>query len=249
VGGGRSAAVITVLVPPGVVTPGAAAGRRERLDDAEQHHLRVRRAREGERVALRDGAGLVGIGRIAIVGKAWEVEVENAERLARPAALTLAVGAGDRERFGWLVEKAVELGATRIVPLVTARAEDVATRVRDTHVEKLRRQALEATKQCGAAWTVEVDQPATLAGFIERNEPGLRWLADAAGDAPPATLDGVAVTTVIGPEGGLEDQERAVLLGAGFRPLALAAHTLRFETAALAAAAAVTCARLRGTHG
>ena len=72
--------MITVLVPPGVVTPGAGAGRRERLDDAEQHHLRVRRALEGERVALRDGAGLVGIGRIAIVGKAWEVEVENAER-------------------------------------------------------------------------------------------------------------------------------------------------------------------------
>jgi len=246
--------VITVLVPPGVVTPGVAAGRRERLDDAEQHHLRVRRARDGERVALRDGAGLVGVGRIAIVGKAWEVEVENAERLARPAALTLAVGAGDRERFGWLVEKAVELGATRIVPLVTARTGDVATRVRDTHVEKLRRQALEATKQCGAAWAVEVDEPAALAAFIQRNEiernqPGLHWLADAAGDVPPATLDGVAVTIVIGPEGGLEDQERAALLDAGFRPLALAAHTLRFETAALAAAAAITAARLRGTHG
>ena len=253
-GGRGGAAVITVLVPPGVVTPGAGVGRRERLDDAEQHHLRVRRALEGERVALRDGAGLVGIGRIAIVGKAWEVEVENAERHARPAALTLAVGAGDRERFGWLVEKAVELGATRIVPLVTARASDVATRVRDSHIEKLRRQALEATKQCGAAWAVEVDEPASLVGFIERSEigrhePDLRWLADAAGAAPPATLDDVAVTIVIGPEGGLEDQERAALLGADFRPLALAAHTLRFETAALAAAAAVTAARLRGIHG
>jgi 16S rRNA (uracil1498-N3)-methyltransferase len=254
VGSGRGAAVITVLVPPGVVAPDGAVGRRERLDDGEQHHLRVRRAHDGERVALRDGAGLVGIGRIEIVGKAWEVEVESAERQARPAALTLAVGAGDRERFGWVVEKAAELGVTRIVPLVTARAENVATRVRDSHVEKLRRQALEATKQCGAAWAVEVDEPTALAAFverneIERNEPGLRWLADVAGEAPPATLDGVAVTIVIGPEGGLEDQERAALLAAGFRPLALAAHTLRFETAALAAAAVVTAARLRGTHG
>jgi 16S rRNA (uracil1498-N3)-methyltransferase len=254
VGGGRGATVITVLVPPGVVTPGGAAGHRERLDDEEQHHLRVRRAHDGERVALRDGAGLVGIGRVAIVGKAWEVEIESAQRRARPAALLLAVGAGDRERFGWVVEKAVELGATRIVPLVTARAGAVATRIRDNHVEKLRRQALEATKQCGAAWAVEVDAPATLAAFIERNEternePRLRWLADAAGEAPPGTLDRIAVTIVIGPEGGLEDQERAALLGAGFRPLALAAHSLRFETAAVAAAAAVTAARLRGTHG
>jgi 16S rRNA (uracil1498-N3)-methyltransferase len=249
VGGGRGTAVITVLVPPGVVPLGAGVGRRERLDDAEQHHLRVRRVHEGERVALRDGAGLVGIGRIAIVGKAWEVEIENAERRARPAALTLAVGAGDRERFGWLVEKAVELGATQIVPLVTARAGDVASRLRDSHIDKLRRQALEATKQCGAAWAVEVHAAVALEAFIERNEPGLRWLADAAGEAPPAALDGAAVTIVIGPEGGLEDQERAALLGAGFRPLALAAHTLRFETAALAAAAVVTTARLRGTHG
>jgi 16S rRNA (uracil1498-N3)-methyltransferase len=254
VGGGRGAAVITVLMAPGAVTPGAGVGRRERLDQAEQHHLRVRRVHDGERVALRDGAGLIGIGRIVIVGKAWEVEIENAERRPRPAALTLAVGAGDRERFGWLVEKAVELGATRIVPLLTARAGDVASRVRDSHVEKLRRQALEATKQCGAAWAVEVDEAATLTGFIQRSEieprdPGVRWLADAAGDAPPDTLDGVAVTIVIGPEGGLEDQERAALLGAGFRPLALAAHTLRFETAALAAAAAVAAARLRETNG
>jgi 16S rRNA (uracil1498-N3)-methyltransferase len=253
VGGGRGTAVITVLVPPGVVTPGG-AGRRERLDDGEQHHLRVRRAHDGERVALRDGAGLVGIGRIAIVGKAWEVEIESAERRARPAALTLAVGAGDRERFGWVVEKAVELGVTRIVPLVTARAGAVATRVRDNHLEKLRRQALEATKQCGAAWSVEVDEPTALAAFIERNEiernePGHRWLADAGGEAPPAVLDGIAVTIAIGPEGGLEDQERAALRAAGFSPLALAAHTLRFETAALAAAAVVATARLRGTHG
>ena len=236
--------MITVLVPPG-----AAAGRRERLDDAEQHHLRVRRARDGEQVALRDGAGLVGTGRVALVGKAWEVEVDGVERRARPAPLTLAVGAGDRERFGWMVEKAGELGATRIVPLVTARAADVASRLRESHLAKLRRQALEATKQCGAAWAVEVDAPETLEIFVGRKAPGLRWLADAAGQAPPATLDGAAVAVVIGPEGGLEDEERTALLGAGYRPMALSAHTLRFETAALAAAAAITAARLRGAHG
>jgi 16S rRNA (uracil1498-N3)-methyltransferase len=248
VGGGRGAAVITVLVPTGVA-PGAAGGRRERLDDAEQHHLRVRRARDGERVALRDGAGLVGVGRIAIVGKAWEVEIEHAERRPRPAALTLAVGAGDRERFGWVVEKAVELDVTRIVPLVTARTVDVATRLRESHLDKLRRQALEATKQCGAAWAMDVEAPETLEAFAARKEPGLRWLADAAGEPLPASLDGSAVSVVVGPEGGLEDQERSALVGAGYRPLALSAQTLRFETAALAAASAVASARLRGTHG
>ena len=69
------------------------------------------------------------------------------------AELTLAVGAGDRDRFAWLVEKAVELGVTAVVPLETERTAGVATRVATTqHLAKLRRQALEAIKQCGAAW-------------------------------------------------------------------------------------------------
>ena len=142
--------MITLLVPAG-----AAAGRRAPVDEAEGHHLRVRRAAAGERVALRDGAGLVGTGRLAAEGAEWMVDVEAVERRPRPAELTLAIGAGDRDRFAWLVEKAVELGATSVVPLETDRTSGVATRVRDSHLPKLRRQALEAIKQCGAAWALE----------------------------------------------------------------------------------------------
>lgn len=238
------ATVITLLVPPG-----AAPGRREAVDEAEGHHLRVRRAAAGERVALRDGLGLVGTGRLASEGREWVVDVEAVERRARPAELTLAIGAGDRDRFAWVVEKAVELGATTVVPLETERTGSVATRVRDPHLPKLRRQALEAIKQCGAAWALEVDQPQPLAAFVARIEPGIHWLADASGAVPPAALDTSPVTVVIGPEGGLTEPERGLLLSAGYRPLALAPHTLRFETAALAAAAVVTSARLRGLHG
>lgn len=244
-GRGGGSPVITLLVPPGV----GAAGRREPIDEAEGHHLRVRRVTEGERVALRDGAGLVGVGRLTAEGRDWAVDVEAVERRPRPAELTLAIGAGDRDRFAWLVEKAVELGATSVVPLETARTIGVATRVRDSHLPKLRRQALEAIKQCGAAWALEVEMPQPLAEFIERMEPGVHWLADASGAAPPGVLDLSPVTVVIGPEGGLDEGERASLLSAGYRPTALAPHTLRFETAALAAAAIVTTARLRGLHG
>jgi 16S rRNA (uracil1498-N3)-methyltransferase len=244
VGRRGGAAVITLLVPPGM-----APGRRETVDEAEGHHLRVRRAAAGERVALRDGLGLVGTGRLASEGREWLVDVEAVERRARPAELTLAIGAGDRDRFAWVVEKAVELGATTVVPLETERTSGVATRVRDAHLPKLRRQALEAIKQCGAAWALEVDEPQPLAAFVARTEPGIHWLADASGAAPAAALDASPVTVVIGPEGGLTEPERGLLLSAGYRPLALAAHTLRFETAALAAAAVVTTARLRGLHG
>ncbi len=236
--------MITLLVPHGIV-----AGRREPIDEGEQHHLRVRRAAEGEPVALRDGAGLVGTGRLVVSGREWQVEVEAVERRPRPAELTLAVGAGDRERFAWLVEKAAELGATAIVPLETEHVRGVASRVREGHVAKLRRQALEAVKQCGAAWAPGVEAPVGINEFVARARAGHQWLADAGGTAPPASLDAQPVTVVVGPEGGLTDQERRTLAAAGYRPVALAAHTLRFETAALAAASAVGNARLRGTHG
>jgi 16S rRNA (uracil1498-N3)-methyltransferase len=74
-------------------------------------------------------------------------------------------------------------------------------------------------------------------------------LADAAGSTPPETLGQGALTVVIGPEGGLTDAERQSIVTAGYRPTALGPHTLRFETAALAAAAVATMARMRGSDG
>jgi len=236
--------MITVLVPPGVV-----AGGREALDEDEGHHLRVRRARAGQPVAIRDGAGLLGSGRLEEAGKQWMVAIELVDRSPRPPELTLVVGAGDRERFGWVVEKAAELGVTRVVPLVTERSGAVATRLREGHLERFRRQAREALKQCGAAWAPEIAAPIGLDGVAAIAASGELWLADPTGDPPPSRLDGGPLTVVIGPEGGLTAGERNQLLAAGFEAIRLGAHTLRFETAAIAAAALAAAARLRGTHG
>ena len=226
-----------------------AAGQRVSLSDEEVRHLRVRRAREDEGVEVLDGAGLVGTGQLIRVGSEWMVDIQTAERQTRRPDLTLAVGAGDRERFSWMAEKAVELGVTGIVPLETERTSGVATRLRASHVSKLRRVVLEATKQCGAAWMPHVDAPVPLTDYVSRAVPGNAWLADGAGEAAPAALDGSPLTVVVGPEGGLTDRERAMLIQAGYRPTALGAGTLRFETAALAAAAVATSARMRGQHG
>ena len=234
---------MTVLVRPGV-----SAGRREELDEGERHHLRVRRARAGEVVALRDGAGLVGTGRLAESGGEWLVDVDAVERRPRPVDLTLAIGACDRERFGWVVEKAAELGVTRIVPLESERTAGVASRLRDTHLTRLRRQALEAIKQCGAAWALELESPVSVADFAARPRAGAAWLADAEGAPPPTALTDAPISVVIGPEGGLSAPERTALRSARFEPVVLAQYTLRFETAAVAAAAAVATARLRGLH-
>ena len=234
-----------VLVPRG----SGVVGQRATLDQSEAHHLRVRRAREDEGVEVLDGAGLRGTGRLVRSGAEWLVEIESADRRPAQPGLTLAVAAGDRERFVWMAEKAVELGVTRIVPLETERTAGVGSRFKPAHIEKLARVALEATKQCGAAWAPEVEPPAALAEFLARPRQGAGWLADSSGDATPATLDDTPLTVVVGPEGGFSPEERADILAAGYRAMALGSHILRFETAALAAAAVASTARLRSTHG
>lgn len=233
-----------VLVPPG----SAVVGQRASLEEGEAHHLRVRRAREDEGVEVLDGAGLTGTGRLVRTGAEWLVEIQSAERQPAQAQLILAVAAGDRERFTWMAEKAVELGVTKIVPVDTARSVAVATRLRDTHTAKLRRVVLEATKQCGAAWAPEVQTPIPLAEFIAWPIQGAGWLADSAGEVPSAQLDETPLTVVVGPEGGFTAEERAAILISGYRPVVLGSNTLRFETAALAAALAALTGRMRGNH-
>jgi 16S rRNA (uracil1498-N3)-methyltransferase len=124
----------------------------------------------------------------------------------------------------------------------------VATRLRDVHGAKLRRAVLEATKQCGAAWAPTIEPSLALEEFLARPVQGTGWLADPVGSLPPSALDDTPLTVVIGPEGGFTAEERAALLSAGYRPVVLGANTLRFETAALAAAVVVGTARLRGNH-
>lgn len=228
-----------------LVGSGAVPGATLELDDAEAHHLRVRRADGELRVELRDGAGLVGTGVVSLDGKHGTIVVERAERRPHAVPLRLVVGAGDRDRFAWLVEKAAELGVTDIHLVDTERTAGVATRIRAGagSLEKLRRRGLEALKQCGGAWAPAVHDPEPLAALLARAMSGARWLADAAGTSPPALAAAEPLTTIIGPEGGFTDAERAAIIAAGYRPVRLGALTLRFETAALAAAVHATAVR------
>lgn len=244
-GGSRHPPVTTVLLPPGIGVAGSVC----RLDDDEAHHLRVRRALVGDVVTIRDGAGLTGHGKLARDGESWMVEIEGASTAPRPPGLLLAVGAGDRDRFEWLVEKASELGVTVVVPLETERTAGVATKTRSRHLDKLRRQAMEAIKQSRAAWATLVEEPAELEQFLSTPRTSRRWLADVEGTPPPAAIGTESVTVIVGPEGGLTDGERKAIVAAGYDPVRFGAYTLRFETAAVAAAAAVNAARFRGTDG
>lgn len=231
-----------------LLEPAGTRGPQGGLLDGETHHLRVRRAREGETVELRDGAGLVGRGRLVSGTGEWTVRIESVEHRPPPPELVLAVGAGDRDRLEIALEKAVELGATRLVPLLTERTAGVASRLRTPQLDRLRRRALEAVKQSGNPWACAVEDPVSLDQFLARPAAGLRWLADPAGGPPAPTLGDEPVTVLVGPEGGLSGEERAAAAAAGYQPVSLGPHVLRFETAAIAAAAAVQAARSRGRH-
>jgi 16S rRNA (uracil1498-N3)-methyltransferase len=155
------------------------AGQRVSLSEDEVHHLKVRRAKEGQEVEVLDGAGLQGRGILVKGDREWMVDIEAAEVHERPRAVTLGVAAGDRDRFSWMVEKSVELGVTRIVPLESERTAGVATRLKDAHIPRLRRSVLEAIKQCGAAW----------APAVENLVPKWHWMA-----GPPARSSGLSFT-------------------------------------------------------
>jgi 16S rRNA (uracil1498-N3)-methyltransferase len=239
-----------VLIPRGECPPGGLeAGKRVGLEESEVHHLRVRRARAGERVEVLDGAGLRGSGHIIQDGRDWLVDLERVEQEPAPVGLVLAVGAGDRERFAWLVEKSAELGVTSIVPLETAHTAGVGTRLKSSHLARLRIAALEAIKQSGACWVPTIENPVQLEEFLRRPRAGAGWLADARGDPPPATLNSEPLTVMVGPEGGFTESECAEIVGAGYSPVGLSGFTLRFETAALTAAAAAAQARVRRIRG
>ena len=231
----------SVLAAPGSLHAGGTAP----LEEEERHHLKVRRAAEGDAVRVLDGAGVIGVGRLVRDGSGFAALLEEVRSVPRPPRFILGVGAGDKERFGWLAEKAAELGVTELIPLKAERTRSVAAGIREGHVLALQRRARQAIKQSGAAWAPVVRAPCDIRTASTEGEVGYRWIADAGGDPPPEIPPDVALAVVVGPEGGFIDTERELFLTAGFRRVRFAPDLLRFETAALAAAAVVASQRPR----
>jgi 16S rRNA (uracil1498-N3)-methyltransferase len=220
-----------VMVAPGVLTDGATID----LDDAERHHLKVRRSDAEEEVLVFDGVGNVAHGRV--VGRD-RVTVGVVQHAPLPVETVLAVGAGDKERFLSLAERCTELGVTRLVPLVTERSQTVDTRFRDAALDKARRRAREACKQSENAWAATIEESCGIAGLAERY-PGLRWLVAAVGGRVcPVIAPDEAIGWIIGPEGGLTEAELARAFdGLRATGVGLGPAILRFDTAASAGAA------------
>jgi len=221
-----------VLVPAGSLQDGATI----ELEDAELHHLRVRRLGVDDDVIVLDGAGSSAQGSIRSLGHEWRVAIGAVHRAPVPATTVLAVGAGDKDRFLLLAERCTEMGMTHLVPIDTERSRAVDTRVRASGLERVRRRAREACKQSGSPWATVVEENGELADLPVRH-PEVRWLlGEHAGGRCPQLQPDAAVGWIIGPEGGLTSGELEycrVTLKA--EPVGFGPAVLRFDTAAIAA--------------
>lgn len=210
-------------------------------DDA--HHLtRVLRVEVGQKFEITDTRRVwlatVEAARKNLVQFSIGDEIESTSELP---AVTLFLALIKFERFDWAVEKATELGVTRIVPVEAARSEQGLGQGAKKRVERWRRIAKEASEQSRRLRAPEIDEPLKFTAALKENATHRIWLDERAG-APPLfealTLrSGDATTLMIGPEGGWSDPERSQFSEAGWTGASLGPSILRAETAVCAALA------------
>jgi 16S rRNA (uracil1498-N3)-methyltransferase len=214
-------------------------GARVELDAGQANYLgNVLRLKEGAELLLFDGRSGEWLVRIAEAGKRRMVlTVES--RTREPETIPdvwLAFAPVKRAQTDWLIEKATELGAARLIPLITQRT--VAERVR---LERLQAIAIEAAEQCGRTLLPDISEPLPLAHFLQHRDPSRTlYFADEGGGEPTghAFAPGPAVI-LTGPEGGFTTAERTLVRSTpNCVAISLGPRILRAETAALAGLAA-----------
>ncbi|MBI2884681.1 MAG: 16S rRNA (uracil(1498)-N(3))-methyltransferase [Candidatus Omnitrophica bacterium] len=217
-------------------------------DPSELHHLsRVLRLAVGDRVACLDGQGREYQGVIARqTSRDVVIQLDRPPReAARRRPLWLAQAMLKSDRFEWVIQKATELGASTITPLITDRVVPTLLPRQASHkLERWRRIAQEAAKQCGRATLPAIESPRPMAEVVPvMTAEGLTLIPTLSTTAVPirsvleANRAPQAVAVFIGPEGDFTAAEVAHAQAHGARPVSLGPQTLRAETAAIAALA------------
>lgn len=217
------------------------------LEGLEAHHLlHVLRASPGDVVELFNGAGLVAKAEVVKAGRRdidlRVLESQREEPSARQLIIGTAVPKGDR--FDWLIEKATELGVTKIVPLTTERS---VVDPRDSKLDKLRQTVIAACKQSGRNYLLELAPVTSWSNFVKETlSQSHSFIAHPERGAPAMSTallgDHSQIAFAIGPEGGFTDGEVALAIEHKVIPISLGPLILRIETAAIALAA---CAAMR----
>ena len=214
------------------------------LSDDQAHHLaRVMRAKTGDQIVLFDGCGNEYQATIAEVSKKnVSLTIDSSQSIEDPndpaIIVACALPKGDRQKF--LIEKLVELGANRFVPIKTQRSVAEAT---DKVIERIEKQVIEASKQCRRSWLMKVDPQATIESLVDSFEDfeGSRLVADPYAARHDLLCKAEPCVIAVGPEGGFSDDESKLFADRNWTPVCFSPNVLRIETAA---AAAVAIARI-----
>ena len=219
-----------------------ASGMRVTLQGSAAGHLtRVLRLRVGEALTVFNGAGgeyaasieHAHAGRVAVaIGELRAIERES------PLTLTLAQGVSRGERMDLVVQKATELGASGLAPVLAERSVvRLTAQQADRRLNHWRAIAIVACEQSGRNRLPAIASPVPLKDFLRTSDGSMRLVLSPAATATLADLPRLvsAVTVLIGPEGGLAEAEQEAAVAAGFKPVRLGPRVLRTETAAIAA--------------
>lgn len=227
------------------VEPGLQADQPLELPSAAARHVQVLRLQPGSELTLFDGRGGEWSARVSKMGRSdVHVIVGEFRAVERELArqVTLAVGMPANERFDWLIEKATELGAAAIQPLMTERS---VLRVSGERAEKKRAHwqaiAAAAAEQCGRNRVTQIHPVQDLSTWINTAIPAPDGSAHVLSLGPTARAMKTAFTdapsgpllVLSGPEGGLSAAEEQLARDRGFAPLGLGPRVLRAETAPL----------------
>jgi 16S rRNA (uracil1498-N3)-methyltransferase len=201
--------------------------------DEFHHSVRVVRLRPGEEVELFDKAGNAANAFVQAIEKDRAVLTAGEPLPSResPLRVHLAMAIIQLEKFELVLQKATELGAASLIPLVTERIELRKERYQGK-AERWERIVFEAVKQCGRTRVPAVEEPRTLKELLAREGPKILFDAD----AEPSGIGALEeVTLLIGPEGGWSEGELDFAREHGCLFQRLGPRRLRAETAAIAA--------------
>lgn len=215
------------------------------ISGADAKHLtRVLRLSEGDSVVAFDGAGgewHARIARVAPMRVTLTLTEERRVQTESPCRIVLGQAVGKGEKLDLVVRAATELGVATIVPVATERAIAEG----GGKVDRWRRIAEEACKQCGRSVVPAVAEPEPLAAFLERTrDAGVKLVPwEGGGERMRAAVeratDRTSAALLVGPEGGLAEREVAQARAAGYTAVTLGPRILRTETAGIVAVAAL----------
>ena len=209
-----------------------------------QHLGRVLRSRSGDHIALFNGDGQEFAAQVLTVSKG-EVSVgvgaAASPQTESPVYTTLGLCLSKGDRFDWAIQKATELGVGAIAPLQSERVDfSIPPDRMEKRIAHWQQIAISACEQCGRVKVPSMLPPQSLAVWVENVSAEQKWVLhcadniDASASAmTPGTPRDAAL--LIGPEGGLTDQEFAAASAEGFQLLQLGPRVLRTETAPAAA--------------